>query len=150
MTVTKWDGVSNSTPTAGTLGTAGSTLCLFACVNVNQDHDNYAKMLCYGFRATDAGVLRLNLLPAKKTEGGTTTYGLYDTVANEFRVSGNSKYPLSAAAAVVNALDECSEAFVFENDTIWRHFDHRAPMYLRMGGNMRLEHQDIIETTLNR
>lgn len=117
MTVTKWDGVSNSAPTAGTLGTAGSTLCLFACVNVNQEHDNYAKMLCYGFRATDAGVLRLNLLPAKKTEGGTTTYGLYDTVANEFRVSGNSSYPLSAAAAVVNALDECSEAFVFENDT---------------------------------
>jgi hypothetical protein len=41
-------------------------------------------------------------------------------------------------------------AFVFENDTIWQHFDHSKPMYLRMDGNMRLEHQDIIETTLNR
>lgn len=42
------------------------------------------------------------------------------------------------------------KAFVFENDTIWQNFDHSAPMYLRMDGNMRLEHQDIIETTLNR
>ena len=42
------------------------------------------------------------------------------------------------------------KAFVFENDTIWQHFDHSAPMYLRMDGKMRLEHQDIIETTLNR
>lgn len=41
-------------------------------------------------------------------------------------------------------------AFVFEHDTIWQHFDHSKPMYLRMDGNMCLEHQDIIETTLNR
>lgn len=41
-------------------------------------------------------------------------------------------------------------AFVFESDTIWQHFDHSKPMYLRMDGNMRLDHQDIMETTLNR
>ena len=41
------------------------------------------------------------------------------------------------------------KVFVFENDTIWQHFDHSEPMYLRLDDNMRLEHQDIIETTLN-
>lgn len=41
-------------------------------------------------------------------------------------------------------------AFVFESDSIWQHFDHSKPMYLRMDGNMRLEHQDIMETTLKR
>ena len=38
--------------------------------------------------------------------------------------------------------------FVFENDSIWQHFDDIKPMYLRMDDNIRLEHQDIIKTRL--
>ena len=39
--------------------------------------------------------------------------------------------------------------FVFENDSIWQHFDNIKPMYLRMDDNIRLEHQDIIKTRLD-
>ena len=39
--------------------------------------------------------------------------------------------------------------FVFENDSLWQHFDDIKPMYLRMDDNIRLEHQDIIKARLN-
>ena len=120
MTLTKWNGENQSATTINSLVTAGSTLHLFGCLNKDGTKGNFGRFLCWGFRATDNGELKLNLLPAKKTETiegvEKTTFGLYDTVAKKFLTSGDAKKPLSADAAVTAPLEETSESFLCEND----------------------------------
>lgn len=120
MTLTKWNGENQSATTINSLVTAGSTLHLFGCLNKDGTKGNFGRFLCWGFRATDNGELKLNLLPAKKTETiegvEKTTFGLYDTVAKKFLTSGDANKPLSADAAVTAPLEETSESFLFEND----------------------------------
>ena len=40
------------------------------------------------------------------------------------------------------------KAFIFENDTIWQHFDDYTPMYLRIDDNIRLKDFHIVSDKL--
>ena len=40
------------------------------------------------------------------------------------------------------------KAFIFENDTIWQHFDDHTPMYLRIDDNIRLKDFHIVSDKL--
>ena len=122
MTVQHGSGATQETTTTKSLRNAGKPLCLFACLNAGGSHGNYATYRCYGFRATEAEEVKVNLLPARetKTVDGVekTTYGLYDTVAGKFFSSGDPSFPLTTADGATASLAICdsSEVFASEND----------------------------------
>ena len=122
LTATLERGASSQSVTAtGNLDNGCSNeLSLFGCSGKNLDdgRGNYAKMVFYGFRAVENGEVKLNLLPAKKTETvdneEKVTYGFYDSVTGNFK-SSLTDTALSGGDSV--SLSECSTLFSFDVDT---------------------------------
>jgi len=98
----------------GGLEEAGNELALFG--SYGKDHSdnlgNYATSTLWGFVARDGDEVKVNLLPATKTEGEVKTAGLYDVVSGEFRESLTST-PLSASESAP-LLEDCSDLLDLE------------------------------------